>query len=99
MLAKSFRLANTVVYGGILALVLLYGLILLPKGYFEVPRLKTQDLFFRVAHALDPMPQQIKNTGLYLQTPATSLLPVPLMRMRLQQISPPSPLPMEENSV
>ena len=61
MLAKSFRLANTLVYGGILVLVLLYGFVLVPKGYFEVPRLKTQDLFFQAAHALNPLPAPMKD--------------------------------------
>ncbi len=61
MLAKTFRRLNLLVYGGILLAVVIYGFVLLPRGYFEVARLKTQDLFFRTAHLLNPLPAQIRD--------------------------------------
>ncbi len=64
MLAKTFPRANFTVYGIILLVVLLYGFVLLPRGYVDVPRLKTQDLFFRVAHALEPLPEKIRDIAI-----------------------------------
>ena len=64
MLAKTFPRANALVYGSILLVVLFYGFVLLPRGYFEVPRLKTQDLFFKAAHALRPLPKEIHDIAI-----------------------------------
>ncbi len=64
MLAKSYQRANILVYGTILLSILLYGFVLVPRGYFAVPRLKTQDYFFRLAHAVNPLPKAMKDITL-----------------------------------
>ncbi len=61
MLAKTFTRANALVYGAVLLGVLVYAFILIPNGFFKVPRLKTQDLYFRASHWLNPLPPQIKD--------------------------------------
>ncbi len=64
MPTKALRRTNVLVYTTILTAVVLYAFVLVPKKYFEVPRLKTQDLFFRAAHALKPLPKEVNDIAI-----------------------------------
>lgn len=62
--AQRLKIVTNILAVLFLSFLLAYAFVLIPFGVFESAQLKTVDIFFRVSHALKPLPKQLNSVAI-----------------------------------